>query len=252
MAEHARATSLVYKIFPGSCPVQGSQHFSPIATLVSDMKTTYSELLSISCIVFIHLYSAPHSMSLSAMGGDLASNLGGTKQFFRGPISGKISTIFRVKISDDLFFSHRPGSSDFFFLFPHLFRMFTMLNVVYMTISSQEKHNFSLCSCFHAHPPTLLLKILGGFQCMGGPPTSNFGATVPPVPPRSPPLALRNVPQLPVVDFPHSAFYPYPGIMPVGLFHPMTQTSLLCYVSDRPDFNASILLLAHLSGISYY
>src|SRR6218665_2473277 len=32
----------------------------------------------------------------------------------------------------------------------------------YMTISSQEKHNFSLCSCFHAHPTTLLLKILGG------------------------------------------------------------------------------------------
>src|SRR6218665_3789908 len=35
----------------------------------------------------------------------------GTKTFFRGPISGKIS--------DDLFFSHRPGSSDFSFLFPH-------------------------------------------------------------------------------------------------------------------------------------
>src|SRR6218665_571820 len=26
-----------------------------------------------------------------------------------------------------------------------------------MTISSQEKHNFSLCSCFHAHPTTLLV-----------------------------------------------------------------------------------------------
>src|SRR6218665_1778906 len=61
----------------------------------------------------------------------------------------------------------------------------------YMTISSQEKHNFSLCSCFHAHPTTLLLKILGD-QCMGGPPTSNFGGTVPPVPPRSPPLLLRH------------------------------------------------------------
>src|SRR6218665_615042 len=36
------------------------------------------------------------------MGGDLAPNLGGNKNFFRGPISGKIS-IFRVKISDDLF-----------------------------------------------------------------------------------------------------------------------------------------------------
>src|SRR6218665_1682580 len=31
----------------------------------------------------------------------------------------------------------------------------------YMTISSQENHHFSLCSYFHAHPTTLLLKILG-------------------------------------------------------------------------------------------
>src|SRR6218665_1962946 len=52
------------------------------------------------------------------MGGDLAPNLGGTKIIFRGPISGKIS-IFRVKISDDLLFSHRLGSSDFPFLFSH-------------------------------------------------------------------------------------------------------------------------------------
>ena len=50
------------------------------------------------------------------MGGDLAPNLGGTKKFFRGPISEKIF-VFRVNISDDLFFSHRPGSSDFPFLF---------------------------------------------------------------------------------------------------------------------------------------
>src|SRR6218665_888053 len=46
------------------------------------------------------------------------AKFGGTTTNFRGPISGKIS-IFRVKISDDLFFSHRPGSSDFSFLFPH-------------------------------------------------------------------------------------------------------------------------------------
>src|SRR6218665_565930 len=45
-----------------------------------------------------------------SMGGDLAPNLGGTKKIFRGPISGKMS-IFRVKISDDIFFSHRLGSS---------------------------------------------------------------------------------------------------------------------------------------------
>src|SRR6218665_374740 len=58
----------------------------------------------------------------------------------------------------------------------------------YMTISSQKNHHFSLCSYFHAHPTTLLLKILGD-QCMGRPPTSNFGGDrPPPPPPRSPPL----------------------------------------------------------------
>src|SRR6218665_3243133 len=82
----------------------------------------------------------------------------GTKKFFRGPISGQIS-IFRVKISDD-FLVIDPILRIFHF-FSHIFHMFTMLNVVYMTISSQEKHNFSLCSCFHEHPTTLLLKILG-------------------------------------------------------------------------------------------
>src|SRR6218665_1531140 len=51
----------------------------------------------------------------------------------------------------------------------------------YMTLSSQEKHPFLLCSYFHAHPTTLLLKILGD-QGMGRPPTSNLGRTVPPVP----------------------------------------------------------------------
>src|SRR6218665_793109 len=60
----------------------------------------------------------------------------------------------------------------------------------YMTISSQENHHFSLCSYFHTHPTTLLLKILGG-QCMGRPPTSNFGGTVPLFPPRSPPLVSK-------------------------------------------------------------
>src|SRR6218665_3094369 len=63
----------------------------------------------------------------------------------------------------------------------------------YMTISSQENHHFSLCSYFHAHPTTLLLNILGGDQCMGRPPTSNFGGTVPPVPPRSPPLLIPSL-----------------------------------------------------------
>src|SRR6218665_2261862 len=64
----------------------------------------------------------------------------------------------------------------------------------YMTISSQEKHNFSLCSCFHAHPTTLLLKILGGTNAWGVPPTSNFWGDRPPQsPPRSPPLTHEAV-----------------------------------------------------------
>src|SRR6218665_1507149 len=50
----------------------------------------------------------------------------------------------------------------------------------YMTISSQEKHLFLLCSYFCAHPTTLLLKILGD-GCMGRPPPQIWGR-----PPRSP------------------------------------------------------------------
>src|SRR6218665_3834285 len=63
----------------------------------------------------------------------------GTQQNFRDPISGKIS-IFRVKISDDLFFSHRLGSSDF----SHLVRMFTMLNVVYDHFLTRKTQFFTL------------------------------------------------------------------------------------------------------------
>src|SRR6218665_270033 len=56
----------------------------------------------------------------------------------------------------------------------------------YMTISSQEKHNFSLCSCFHAHPTTLLLKILGG-PMHGRSPHLKFWGDRPP----QSPLGLR-------------------------------------------------------------
>src|SRR6218665_920404 len=60
----------------------------------------------------------------------------------------------------------------------------------YMTISSQEKHHFSLFSYFHAHPTTLLLKILGGTKAWAVPPPQILGGTVPSSPPRSPPLLL--------------------------------------------------------------
>src|SRR6218665_2595718 len=58
----------------------------------------------------------------------------------------------------------------------------------YMIIFSQEKHHFSLCSYFHTHPTTLLLKILGG--PMHGPsPHLKFWGDRPPSPHRSPPLS---------------------------------------------------------------
>src|SRR6218665_787795 len=118
-----------------------------------------------------------------SMGGDLAPNLGGTKKFFRGPILGKIF-IFRVKISDDLFFSHRPSSSDF----SHIFRMFTMLNVVYDHFLTRKTQFFTLFMLSRTSDNTTS-KNMGGDQCMGGPPTSSFGGDRPPQSsPRSPPL----------------------------------------------------------------
>src|SRR6218665_4021181 len=61
----------------------------------------------------------------------------------------------------------------------------------YMTISSQEKHNFSLYSCFHAHPTTLLLKILGGgTNAWAVPPPQFFWGASPPSPTRSLPLLI--------------------------------------------------------------
>src|SRR6218665_740905 len=59
----------------------------------------------------------------------------------------------------------------------------------YMTISSQENHHFSLCSYFHAHPTTLLLKILGGPMHVPSPHLKFWGDR-PPSPPRSPPLGI--------------------------------------------------------------
>src|SRR6218665_3315464 len=43
-----------------------------------------------------------------------------------------------------------------------------------------KKNTFlKLCSCFRAHPTTLLLKIFGGDGCMDCPPTSSFGGDRP-------------------------------------------------------------------------
>src|SRR6218665_2976517 len=99
----------------------------------------------------------------------------------------------RTKIS----FSHRPGFSDFPFLFPD----FPYLYCVKCRISPfftrkttiLEKNSlmtlfFTLFVLSRASDNTTSQNI-GGGGCMDRPPTSNFfGGTVPPVPPRSPPL----------------------------------------------------------------
>src|SRR6218665_1164912 len=114
------------------------------------------------------------------MGGDLAPNLGGTKKFFRSPISGKIS-IFRVKISDDLFFSHRPGSSDF----SHIFHMFTMLNVVYDHFLTRKTQFFTLFMLSRTSDNTTSQNI-GGTNAWASPHLKFWGDRPP-----QPPLGLR-------------------------------------------------------------
>src|SRR6218665_372953 len=95
-------------------------------------------------------------------GGDLAPSLGGRKNFWRTKMTffpEKIS-IFTPTISDDLsFLSHRPGFSDFTFLYCIKCRMRPFLHKK-TTIS--EKNSFigpffTLCVYFRAHPTTLLL-----------------------------------------------------------------------------------------------
>src|SRR6218665_163931 len=76
-----------------------------------------------------------------------------------------------------------------FSFFSHIFRMFTMLNVVY-------DHFLTRKTIFHSvHAFTHIRKHYfskyGGDQCMGGPPTSNFGGTVPPVPLGLRPYSVR-------------------------------------------------------------
>src|SRR6218665_1513345 len=70
------------------------------------------------------------------------------------------------------FFSHRRGFSDFPYLY-QIFRVFTMLNVVY-DLFLRRKTPFLLFTYFPAHPTTLLLKILAGDGCMGRPPPQIF------------------------------------------------------------------------------
>src|SRR6218665_2607194 len=117
------------------------------------------------------------------MGGDLAPNLGGTNKFFRGPISGNIS-IFRLKISDDLFLVIDLVLRIFPF-FSHIFRMFTMFNVVYDHFVTRKTPFFTLfiLSCTSDNTAS---QNIGGTNAWAVPPPQIFGGTVP-----QSPLGLR-------------------------------------------------------------
>src|SRR6218665_3505403 len=123
------------------------------------------------------------------MGGDLAPNLGGANKFFRGPISGKMS-IFRVKISDDLF-SVIDLVLRIFPFFSHSFRMFTMLNVVYDHFLTRKTQFFTLFMLSRTSDNTTSQNI-GGTNAWAVPPPQILGEPSPQSPPRSPPLD-RNI-----------------------------------------------------------
>src|SRR6218665_2668398 len=76
------------------------------------------------------------------MGGDLAPNLGDQKNFFAAQFQEKF-LIFRVKISNDLFLVIDLVLRIFSFL-SHIFRMFTMLNVVYDHFLTRKTQFFTL------------------------------------------------------------------------------------------------------------
>src|SRR6218665_2651674 len=76
----------------------------------------------------------------------------------------------------------------------------------YMTLASQENTLFLLCSYFRAHPTTLLLKILGG-RMHGRAPPQILDGTVPPSPPRSPPLLILSANTKSVTTVPFYPFY---------------------------------------------
>ena len=65
-------------------------------------------------------------------------------------------------------------------LFSLIFQIFTLLDIVHNNPFLTRKHLFPILAAknFFCRPITLL-KILGGDECMGRPPTSNFGGNVP-------------------------------------------------------------------------
>src|SRR6218665_1209253 len=89
--------------------------------------------------------------------------------------------------------------------FPHIFRMFTMLNVVYDHFLTRKTQFFTLFMLSRTSD-NIASQNIGGTNAWAVPPTSNFGGTVP-----RPPLGLRPC-LLPVscpVDPFHTPLYPH-------------------------------------------
>src|SRR6218665_74402 len=120
-------------------------------------------LQSLSSKTVIHTSRYRHSWA------ETWRRIWGANKNFRGPISGKIS-IFRVKISDDLFLV-----IDFvlriFPFFSHIFRMFTMLNVVYDHFLTRKPQFFTLFILSRTSDNTTSQTIGGGIPTHGPSPT---------------------------------------------------------------------------------
>ena len=119
----------------------------------------------LSSTVFLRtfLVFSTHWVGFSS-GGDLAPSLGERRNFSRTKMRffRKKFPFSRQKFLMTFFFRHRPGFSDFPFLFPDFPYLCYAKCHIWPFLSSQEKHLSLLCLYFHAHPTTLLLKILGG------------------------------------------------------------------------------------------
>src|SRR6218665_902514 len=110
----------------------------------------------------------------------------GGRKIFRGPrlflndFFRKEFPFSRPKFSMT-FFSHRPGFSDFPYLYCVKCRIYDPFFTRKSTIS--EKNSvmtpFLLCSYFRAHPTTLTLKILGGTDAWAVPQPQFLGGTAP-------------------------------------------------------------------------
>src|SRR6218665_1638501 len=112
------------------------------------------------------------------MGGDLAPNLGDQKIFSRPNFRKNFH--FQGKISDDLFLVIDLVLR-IFPLFSHIFRMFTMLNVVYDHFLTRKPQFFTLFILSRTSDNTASQNI-GGTNAWGVPPPQIFGGTVRPSP----------------------------------------------------------------------